>query len=36
MLMNIHLDGDGGNPKYDERVMQKIECFMDDYDLVDI
>ena len=34
--MNIHLDRDGGNPRYDERVMQKIECFMDDYDLVDI
>ena len=36
VLMNIHLDRDGGKPRYDERVMQKIECFMDDYDLVDI
>ena len=36
VLMNIHLDRDGRNPRYDERVMQKIECFMDDYDLVDI
>ena len=36
VLMNIHLDRDGGNPRYDERVLQKIECFMDDFDLVDI
>ena len=36
VLLNINLDRYGGNPRHDEKVMRKINDFMNDFDVVDI